>query len=202
MGYHRAGFDVVGVDVKRQRHYPFAFVQGDALAPPVRLAAFDAIHASPPCQTFTRAQHLRNAQGRGTTKRDLLAPTRDLLRSSGVLYVLENVPGAPLESPAVLCGSAFGLRVRRHRGFESNLALMGTACDHQAQGTPVGIYGNMRDTIPGGGHTARDLDDARDAMGVEWMPWSVLVEAIPPAFTEWIGRQLLMALEVRGPAPT
>jgi DNA (cytosine-5)-methyltransferase 1 len=110
------------------------------------------------------------------------------------LYVLENVPGAPLESPAVCCGSAFGLRVRRHRGFESNVPLMGTTCDHRAQGRPVGVYGSLRDEIPSGGRTARDLEDARDAMGVDWLPWSRLREAIPPAFTEFLGGQLLRVL--------
>ena len=89
----------------------------------------------------------------------------------------------------MLCGSAFGLKVRRHRLFESNLPLKGTQCDHKTQGKPVGIYGSMRDEIPNGGHTAKTMEQASEAMGIYWMLWGELVEAIPPMYTEYLGKQ-------------
>jgi DNA (cytosine-5)-methyltransferase 1 len=191
-----AGFDVVGVDIKRQKRYPFEFIQADALEvldDEGFLRSFDAIAASPPCQTHSRTKHLRDAQGKSTSKEDLIPETREALVRVGVPYVIENVPGAPLVNPIVLCGSSFGLRVRRHRLFESNVPLFGLPCDHKGQGRPVGVYGSMRDDIPGGGRTARSVEDARDAMGIDWMIWGELVEAIPPAYTKHIGDQLFAA---------
>jgi DNA (cytosine-5)-methyltransferase 1 len=193
MGYHRAGFEVVGVDIKNQKRFPFEFIQADALEvlqDKAFLNSFDVIHASPPCQTHSSTKHLRNAQGKTTTKIDLIPQTRAALIESGKPYVIENVPGAPLINPIQMCGSAFGLAVRRHRLFESNFELIGSICDHKKQGKPVGIYGSMRDEIPNGGHTAKTIQQAREAMGIDWMIWGELVEAIPPAYTEFIGKQL------------
>jgi DNA (cytosine-5)-methyltransferase 1 len=211
MGYARAGFEVVGVDIKPQPHYPFEFIQSDALdvlryltrTPdwsavqvgwPELDEPFDVIHASPPCQAFTRAGHLRTAQGRTTAALDLVDVTRQLLIATGLPYIIENVPGAPLEG-ITLCGSSFGLRVRRHRIFESNRALMSLPCEHKAQGRPVGVYYRPNDDIPKGGSTSRDLADGQDAMGIDWMKWDELKESIPPSYTEWIGRQLITTLE-------
>lgn len=154
MGYHQAGFEVVGVDIKRQKRYPFEFIQADALeilADRDFLNQFDVIAASPPCQTHSATKHLRNAQGKTTDKIDLIPETRAALQEWNGIYVIENVPGAPLINPTILCGSSFGLKVRRHRHFESNVQLTGLPCDHKAQGKPVGIYGSMKDEIPGGG---------------------------------------------------
>jgi DNA (cytosine-5)-methyltransferase 1 len=193
MGYHRAGFEVTGVDIKNQKRFPFEFIQADALEvlkDKAFLNSFDVIHASPPCQTHSSTKHLRNAQGKTTTKIDLIPQTRAALIESGKPYVIENVPGAPLINPIQMCGSAFGLAVRRHRLFESNFELIGSICDHKKQGKPVGIYGSMRDEIPNGGHTAKTIQQAREAMGIDWMIWGELVEAIPPAYTEFIGKQL------------
>lgn len=193
MGYHRAGFDVVGVDIKRQKRYPFEFIEADALDvlnDVDFLAQFDVIAASPPCQTHSITQHLRNAQGKTTSKVDLIPQTRAGLIASGKTYVIENVPGAPLHNAITLCGSSFGLKVRRHRQFESNVELTSLPCDHKAQGRPVGVYGSMKDEIPSGGKTATSIEQARESMGIEWMLWGDLVEAIPPAYTEHIGRQL------------
>ena len=197
MGYHRAGFEVVGVDNKKQKRFPFEFIHADALevlADKDFLATFDVIAASPPCQTHSATKHLRNAQGKTTSKIDLIPQTREALIKSGKPYVIENVPGAPLFNPIQMCGSSFGLAVRRHRLFESNYKLTGSVCDHKAQGKPVGIYGSMRDEIPGGGHTAKTIEQARDAMGIDWMIWGELVEAIPPIYTETIGKQLMGAI--------
>lgn len=191
MGYSRAGFDVTGIDIKHGKRYPFNYIRGDVMNLTVDdLAQYDVIHASPPCQTYSVTQHLRNAQGKTTSKLDLLQPVRDLLIASGKPYVIENVKGAPLLNPVQVCGSAFNLKVRRHRLFESNMPLKGTDCHHGQQGRPVGIYGSMRDEIPGGGHTAKSMDQAKDAMGIYWMIWGELVEAIPPAYTHHIGMQL------------
>jgi DNA (cytosine-5)-methyltransferase 1 len=194
MGYANAGFDVVGVDIKKQKRYPFEFIQADALevmADKNFLRSFDVIAASPPCQTHSRTKHLRDAQGKTTSKIDLIPQTRAALQDSGLPYVIENVPGAPLVNPIVLCGSSFGLKVRRHRLFESSVPLLGLPCDHKKQGRPVGVYGSMRDEIPSGGKTADTIEQARKAMGIDWMIWSELVEAIPPAYTEHIGRTMI-----------
>ena len=191
MGYARAGFEVTGMDIKHGKRYPFKYIRKDVMELRFEdLEEYDVIHASPPCQTFSATRHLRNAQGKGTTKKDLLAQVRSLLVVSGKPYVIENVKGAPLIDAVQVCGSAFGLKVRRHRLFESNMPLRGTECHHKQQGKPVGIYGSMRDEIPGGGHTAKTMAEANDAMGIDWMIWGELEEAIPPAFTHHIGLQL------------
>jgi DNA (cytosine-5)-methyltransferase 1 len=202
VGYHRAGFDVWGVDHCYHKTYPYRQTVADAmdvLTDRRFLDLFDVVHASPPCQENTRAQHLRDAQGKqlGEHGGDLLSPVREALQAWGGVYVLENVPGAPMRPDMLLCGSSFGLAVRRHRWFESNAPLgLSPVCDHTSQGRPVGVYGSLADDIPKGGRTARTLAEASEAMGVDWMGWADLKEALPPAYTEHIGLQLLAALEV------
>lgn len=189
MGYHLAGHSVVGVDNQPQPDYPFPFMQADAMT--VDVSGFDFIHASPPCQAFTIAGNLARAQGKQASSIDLLEPTRAMLKASGIPYVIENVKGAPLHDPITLCGSTFGLKVRRHRLFESSLPLEPHGpCRHKEQGRPVGVYHAMNDEIPQGGRTARTLEEGQAAMGIDWMPWKSLKEAIPPEYTKWIGRQL------------
>ena len=203
-GYADAGFEVVGIDIKKQKRYPFEFIQADCLEilqDLDYLRTFDVIAASPPCQTHSRTKHLRDAQGGTTTKIDLIPQTREALIASGKPYVIENVPGAPLIKPVQFCGSSFGLKVRRHRLFESNLELTGSVCKHKEQGKPIGVYGAMNDTAQGldkttgkyviGGSTAKTVEEARQAMGIEWMIWGELVEAIPPVYTHTIGKQLI-----------
>ena len=209
MGYHRAGFEVVGVDIKPQPHYPFEFVQMDAvevLRGSVLLPwRFDAIHASPPCQQFTRAGHLMRAQGKSSATEELVDLTRwSLTWAWGLPYVIENVPGAPMRDPVTLCGAMFGLGVdrpegwrplRRHRLFESSVALVQPADPHRTFGRPLGVYGSKADDIPSGGQTASSVAEAQALLGIDWTPrWDSLKEAIPPAYTEWIGRQLLAAI--------
>ena len=196
VGYARAGFEVIGVDIKKQKRYPYQFIQADALdvlADKDFISQFDVIAASPPCQTHSATKHLRNAQGKSSNKVDLIPQTREGLIASGKIYIIENVPGAPLIDPVVMCGSSFGLKVRRHRQFESNVKLTGLSCNHKLQGKPVGVYGSMRDEIPSGGHTAKSLEEAREAMGIDWMLWGDLVEAIPPIYTEYLGKQIMEA---------
>ena len=199
-GYKAAGFDVEGVDNNPQPHYPAPFTRHDALdilqgSLPEQ---FDVIHASPPCQAHTRAKHLRAAQG-GTSKyADLLSPTLQLLRSrwSHKVWIVENVPGAPgMDDAAVECGSAYGLGVRRHRLFLSNVALESVVFRHQEQGRPWGVYHVMGDNIPKGGRTALTLEHGLDVMGVSRrIPWDSLKEGFPPAYTQHVGEQIAARL--------
>jgi len=188
MGYHRAGFEVVGVDVAPQPNYPFEFHQADALTFP--LDGFDAIHASPPCQAFTA--YRRRGQGVGDNYPDLIATTRARLVIAGRPWVIENVPGAPLVAPFRLCGSSFGLDVRRHRYFESSLSLLSPPCDHGWQ-TPrfrqATNRSNLRRTVEVGVYRI-PLKVQREAMGIDWMTLPELSQAIPPAYTAWLGGQL------------
>ncbi len=204
VGYANAGFEVFGVDLKHGKRYPFTYLRAnvlDILRNESYIDQFDVIHASPPCQTHSITKHLRNAQGNSTSKLDLIPETREALIASGKPYIIENVPGSPLINPIQLCGSSFGLKVRRHRLFESNMPLVGSKCDHKAQGRPIGVYGAMGDKPQGldkvtgkyvyGGQVATTIDEARDAMGINWAIWSELVEAIPPAFTKYLGDQIV-----------
>lgn len=190
MGYRQAGFDVVGVDLKRQAHYPFDFHQADALTFPTD--GFDAIHASPPCQRWSKATGTR---GKPLDHPDFVATIRARLIDSGVPFVIENVPKAPLREDLLLCGSMFDLRVVRHRIFESNVPLPQPAhgTHHADYVTVAGHTGgsSKRDGAIGFGST----DDWREAMGIGWMVGRELAEAIPPAYTEFIGRQLMEHLE-------
>ena len=199
MGYHRAGFDVVGVDNRPQPNYPFRFVQLDALDFP--LDGFDAVHASPPCQHWTRSANAHEWP-------DLITPLRPLLERAELPYVIENVPRAPLVAPFVLCGSAFGLRVRRHRAFETNFGVMVPPCAHDGHDfvTVAGGGPNPASFHRGLGATGgpdrkpRNVADALDALGVDWkMTRAEANEAIPPAYTEHIGGYLLAQL-VEAPA--
>lgn len=192
MGYHRAGFDVVGVDLEPQPNYPFRFVQADALNPPFDLSSFDAVHASPPCQHFSQMSLCR--PGLQATYPDLVDPTRKMLWASGLPFVMENVVGAPLENPIQICGSGLGMRLQRHRLFESNIALWGVPCAHgQNPWNPAykAATGRKRRRVPviGEWRIPKALQD--EAMGIDWMTLPELSEAIPPAYTEHIGSQLI-----------
>lgn len=209
MGYHRAGFDVVGVDHVEQPRYPFRFIRADATTFP--LDGFDAIHASPPCHDHSTLAALHSKRDTGW----MLATTVARLAGHGRPWIVENVEHAafPLDVWRVmLCGSAFGLRLRRHRWFASNLMFLVPTCDHlllRSMGGAVGVYGN------GGGdqNTLRSdgkrraykgtAAEARAAMGIEWMTRPELSQAIPPVYTELLGARLLEALTepetVRGP---
>ena len=192
MGYHRAGFEVVGVDIKPQPHYPFEFHQADALTYP--LDGFDVIHASPPCQRYSVATVFH--PGRQAQHPDLVGPVRERLIVAGVPWVIENVMGAPLRNPVMLCGTMFeGLRVYRHRNFEAHPPIywpppLGPHTHRAAEpGRHVPDHGWM--TVAG--HFS-DVRAASEAMVIDWMSRDELRQAIPPAYTEWIGRQLLLAL--------
>ena len=199
MGYHQAGFEVVGVDIDPQPRYHFEFHQADAFE---YLNAhgdeFDVIHASPPCPAYSTITPDPTRHPR------LIGRTRRALTELGRPYVIENVDGAKrqLDNPFMLCGSAFGLQVRRHRWFESSAWVVPAPCRHAEQGQPVGVYGDHPETKahprrgrPGGrGIKATDLAHAQQAMGMPWASWRGCAEAIPPAYTRHIGGQLVAAL--------
>lgn len=217
MGYHRAGFEVVGVDHRPQRHYPFAFVQADAFEYLADLLLtddphgwFDAIHASPPCQRFSR---VTRTSGDPKHHPDLIADTRAWLAAIGLPYVIENVPGAPLVDPVVLCGSSFGLLVRRHRLFEVTFPLLVPSCVHHVEAGRdlVANRGDARTAGRRGGVVTITGKDVRargwrtvagkggaalwnEAMGIDWASTRELRHAIPPAYTELIGHQLAQTL--------
>lgn len=195
MGYHLAFPDaeIVGIDVAPQPHFPFTFVQADAMSYP--LAGFDLIHASPPCPAYsTITPHAKRA-----AHPDLYVATRDRLIASGVPWVIENVIGSPYRSGAVLCGSMFGLRVRRHRNFEASFLIMPPPCDHRGQGTPLGVYGDGgpgKSTRPsGGGGTKADRRDFAELMEMPWATPAEIVLAVPPAYTRYIGDQFVATAE-------
>jgi DNA (cytosine-5)-methyltransferase 1 len=206
-GYARAGFYVVGVDIKPQPNYPFRFVQMDALAMLKRdLSPFAAIHASPPCQGYSTQTADQSKHKR------LIEPVREALEATGLPYVIENVEGAKrhMVDPVRLCGSSFGLDLRRHRYFETNWGYEGKACDHAWQ-TPrfrsldmsmvragrlasvVGVHGHINYT--------GEFDLRCKAMGIDWMTNEELVESIPPAYTHHVGEQLLEFVESLVPCP-
>mgnify|MGYP001600061171 CR=1 FL=1 len=203
VGYARAGFELVGVDIAPQPHYPFEFHQADAMTFP--LDGFDVIHASPPCQKFSQMQRVNTRSRRRNEHPDLLTPTRVRLVAWGGTFVIENVIGAPMDKTITLCGSMFGLRVRRHRHFESNIGMLRPRCQHQPN--EVAVYGDHPEDAPihryseyKAGHTrrAKDIEQARSAMDIDWMDWREITQAIPPAYTEFVGKQLLAGLHREG----
>lgn len=201
MGYYRAGFEVVGVDIDPQPRYPFEFIQADALTLDQDfLASFDAIHASPPCQSYS---DLAKRNGNGHMWPRLVEPTRELLQSLGVPYIIENVEGAPLLDPVVLCGTMFpGLRVLRHRLFESNIELTAPAHGKHplvfTHDKRKAHYGKLDQNtsfvqVTGGGNSS--IANAKDALGIDWMNKHELNESIPPVYTEYLAQELMRAVE-------
>jgi DNA (cytosine-5)-methyltransferase 1 len=210
MGYHRSGFDVVGIDINPQPNYPFEFHQADAMNYP--LSGFDVIHASPPCQAFSA---MRKGRWQERQHPDLVNQIRQRLINNGKPYIIENVPGSPLIDPLILCGTMFNLstkhgsQLRRHRLFEVSCSIpfLLPSCNHKKGSSVIGVYGGgqhpQRRKIPSTiGVYGHSLDfncfttqDRRDAMGIDWMTGKELSQSIPPAYTEWIGRKLIEILE-------
>lgn len=197
VGYYRAGFDVVGVDIVPRPSNPLPFIQADAMKlDPKFIALFDAIHASPPCQSYS---DLAKRNGNADEWPRLIEPVREMLIASGKPYVIENVEGAPLRDPVVLCGTMFpGLRVLRHRLFEANFPI-GTpphgkhpkVHTFDKRKSHFGKTDEWKDfvQVTGGGNST--LAAARDAMGIDWMSKGEINEAIPPAYAEHIGRHMI-----------
>jgi DNA (cytosine-5)-methyltransferase 1 len=202
VGYERAGFTVTGVDIAPHPDYPFGMLEADALEvlADLDVSLFDAIHASPPCQAeTTMSNRWRGKGGKADSHVSLIEPVRDLLVQTGLPWVIENVPGArrKLNSPITLHGGMFGLRVYRPRLFEAPW-LTWAPPKAPAPVNPLGVYGKHHDgrrlfTRSDGSEqrAAASLEEARAAMGVDWMTWDDLREAVPPTYTEWIGGHLL-----------
>lgn len=206
-GYSRAGFSVSGVDIDPQPRYPFRFLQADALAVLRWIDPDDwgAIHASPPCQRFS---DLAKRNGNADDWPDLVEPVRELLIKTGLPYIIENVEGAPLNDPITLCGAMFPeLRVYRHRLFESNVRLVAPVHPKHTEltfthdkrkahyGQPLDLD-TMRVQVTGGGNAP--VWAKRKAMGdLDWMTGHEVNEAIPPAYTQYLGRQLLNHIETQ-----
>ena len=195
MGYYRAGFDVVGVDIAPMPHYPFEFHQADALEYCAEHGReFDAIHASPPCQRYSESTSERCRKNHP----DLIGPTRNALLATGRPFVIENVEGAigELINPIKLCGTQFGLPIWRHRLFECPAIkfFLVPPCKHIGRpilitgmgSTPRKDKGNLRYKSP--------IAEKRVAIGIDWMTTHEITEAIPPAYTEFIGKYLLEVL--------
>lgn len=192
MGLHRAGFDVIGIDLCPQPRYPFPCARGDALRPPVRLRDFDLIWASPPCQRFTNGAIRHGTQH---DHPDLIAATRALLMASGRPFVIENVPRAPLRAPVILTGDMFGLNTYRCRAFECRFPVLAPP-----PGKPFGPKsrpGSVTITGHSGGRSRRDgwsNGDKRawqNAIGIDWMTNAEMAEAVPPAYAEFLARAFL-----------
>jgi DNA (cytosine-5)-methyltransferase 1 len=199
-GYADAGFEVTGVDNKPQKHYPFTFIQADVLTFP--LDGFDVIHASPPCQGYSRSRHIRMNRTDRIEHPLLIDQMRARLIQSGLPWVIENVSEAPMSHFLTLCGTQFGLPIYRHRQFEtSHLVLSPGRCHHphkllpgyvcvygdHVRGTQIGRYGNNYQRYP--------VEAGRSAMGIDWMTQKELSQAVPPAYTRWIGRFLIDAIQ-------
>lgn len=216
MGYHRAGFEVIGVDIEPQPRYPFAFVKMDALevlrvllagdcitdssGKKWYLSDFDLFHASPPCQGYSRLAAMPN-RDMGHYPR-LIPGLRKLLLQTKKPYVIENVPDAPLNNPLVLCGTMFRLKTHKHRAFECKPPVwFAPAGCNKARVKPKGsgkrlgqYFGDDAPMVTVAGHLFSTSSGSK-AMGIDWMTRAELAEAIPPAFTEWIGRQILMQIQ-------
>lgn len=211
MGYHRAGFEVIGVDINPQPHYPFEFHQSDALTYP--LDGFDAYHASPPCQGYF---HLKRGENLNSYPL-LIDSIRDIFKPTKKPFCIENIPSAKefLINPIMLCGTMFGLPLWKHRYFEiyPELFLLTNTCNHK-QGTIKTDLGEI--SIPvycsHGGDSRKGIRPSRIgwrwrpqenkeiqlyAMGIDWgiLPRKSIHEAIPPAYTEYIGKYLIQSIK-------
>jgi DNA (cytosine-5)-methyltransferase 1 len=194
VGYHRAGFEVVGVDIEPQKRYPFEFHCWDAIEFIEKHGKdFDVIAGSPPCQLYSVTAPLSSGN-----HPDLVAPTREAMIKTGKPYVIENVPGAPLVNPIKLCGTMFNLRVIRHRLFECNPVVWWPPrpCQHVYKTAKKGFYDTGKNGyITVVGHNF-NIEFARIAMDIDWMTRDELAQAIPPAYTEWLGKEIRRLLNV------
>jgi DNA (cytosine-5)-methyltransferase 1 len=199
MGYHLAGFDVVGVDHKMQKRYPFEFHQADAVQFAIDHGReFDAIHASPPCQRHSSATAV---SGNRAAHPCFIDATRDALQASGKPWIIENVPRSPLRDPITVCGVSLGLAVRRHRLFESNVFLMAPACacalahEKKYNSCYRGTYGAGLKSkfvgVYGGTRFAGDLALRKESMEMPWATLHGVNQAVPPRYTRMLGAQLI-----------
>lgn len=205
-GYQRAGFYVVGIDIEAQPNYcGDEFIQADALellADPEFLAGFDVIHASPPCQAHSSLTGWGQSRHVVEPKPNLIPQTRELLVGSGLPYVIENVEGSDLRNAIRICGQGLGLRVRRHRRFESNVPMMSVPCRHHEPPVIV-VRGSIGRKVfdPRRLAVAPTLAEAREVMEMPWAKTAAeLSDAIPPAYTEYVGSFLMAEINARAAA--
>jgi DNA (cytosine-5)-methyltransferase 1 len=197
MGYFLAGFDVIGIDIKPQPEYPFKFIQANILQKQINWKKFDAVHASPPCQT-----HSVTAAINGTKHHhpNLIPYTRYLMQESQLPFIIENVPGAPLRDPFTLCGSMFGLNtqkyeLKRHRLFESNIDVPIKSLHKCGRKRAVSVMGHGGIVRDNGKDVSPGFALCMQLMGMPWVRrYEALAQAIPPAYTAWIGYHLRKAL--------
>lgn len=193
MGYYRAGFEVVGVDIEPQPKFPFKFIQADGLKFLAEHAhEYDLISVSPPCQEYSKSTEQWKKEGREYP--DLISDFRKLLTESGKPYVIENVPGAPLINPIFLNGAMFGLFVHRPRYFECNFPVIQPWMPVVPRPVKMGRPVKEGDYIQPVGHFS-GVPYARRQMQIDWMGVHELAQAIPPAYTEYIGRQFIAYTE-------
>jgi len=197
VGLHRAGFDVVGFDNRPQKNYPFDFVLQDALT--VDLSPFDAVWASPPCQFYSRLRHLPWLRDREYWRS--IPPTREHVAAAGKPYVIENVADAgwDMEANVVLCGKAFGLRLFRHRRFETSWPMRGPVHEKHTEISAAGRapLGQRHHGLNGWGGPAGHqggVERHKISLGIDWMTGAEMSQAIPPAYSEYVGRELLKQL--------
>lgn len=193
-GYELTGFDVVGVDNTPQPKYRGDIVIADALLyVKEHYKSFDVIHASPPCQAYSTASMQFRIQGKEYV--DLVAETREVLKSTGKPYVIENVPGSPLLDPIVLCGSMFGLRTYRHRLFESNMPLSAPEHpEHIHKNAKMGRKPKGDECIQYVGHFS-GVKQVQDMTGLYWLGQKELAQSLPPPqYTKYIGEQIIKLL--------
>lgn len=186
-GYVQAGFEVTGVDINPQPKYPFRFFQGDAIEFLLKHGhEYEAIHASPPCQAYSLCK--RTAKEKEYP--ELVELTREVLQRLGAPYVIENVPGAPLHNPILLCGTMFDLKLYRHRLFETSFPVPQLHHRvHTARQVKMGRKPKQGEFIQVVGHFS-GVEQAKEAMEIYWMGGKELAQAIPPSYTRYIGTYL------------
>lgn len=194
VGLHKAGFEVVGLDINPQPNYPFEFIQADALE--IGLDGYDAYWASPPCQAYSSGGTIESRKRHPR----LIEPIRMRMVSTHKPYIIENVVGAPLHNPIMLCGVMFGLKVIRHRLFESSFTIQQPPHPKHigsvSNGDYFGVYSGGRCGCFGNNEKRRKLkigtlEEWQHAMGIDWMTKKELTQAVPPAYSEYIGKWLL-----------
>lgn len=191
MGYHKAGFEVTGVDIKLQPKYPFRFIQFDAMELEINyLKQFDIVHASPPCQKFSTITKTAKTENK---HHNYITIVRNILIASEIPYVIENVPSAPLINPLILCGTMFGLNIIRHRAFETNpqLWFSPTMCCHNKKVVKHGRKPDRKIHYAAATGHFSDVAFVQESMEIDWQGQKELAQTIPPAYTEFIGKQLL-----------
>lgn len=202
MGYYNAGFEVEGVDIKNQVNYPFKFYQSDALQFEIDLNKYDVIHASPPCQAYSFATVF--ARRCGKKYPDLVKLTRERLKRTNKIYIIENVPGSPLIQPVQICASYFNLFnndlfLVRHRWFESNVKLFGTPCQHSKFRKNISIVGDSDSLLSFQRKSINRkvlLKEKSNLMNMRWIKNNYeLSQAIPPCYTEFLGKQIIAILD-------